>query len=74
MYKPDSSVMHILQVLLRSGTELPTISGVADVRDAISQLASDVSVERNLLAAEVRMRMLCHLYAYGDGRPSQCIE
>lgn len=36
-------------------SQLPAISGVSDLREAISQLASDVSVEDNLLAAEV-----CH--------------
>jgi len=42
-----------LVVLLRSGSELPAISGVSDLREAIAQLAADVSVEDNLLAAEV---------------------
>jgi len=40
-------------VLLRQGSELPAIKGVSDLREAISQLAADVSVEDNLLAAEV---------------------
>jgi len=42
-----------LVVLLRNGSELPAISGVSDLRDAIQQLAADVSVEDNLIAAEV---------------------
>ena len=42
-----------LVVLLRSGSKLPDITGVGDLRDAISQLAGDVTVEDNLIAAEV---------------------
>jgi len=42
-----------LVVLLRSGQELPGISGVGDLREAVAQLASTVSVEDNLIAAEV---------------------
>jgi len=42
-----------LVVLLKSGTELPPITGTADLREAIASLAADVSVEDNLLAAEV---------------------
>jgi len=42
-----------LVVLLRDGSELPAISGVGDLREAIAALAADVSVQDNLLAAEV---------------------
>ena len=42
-----------LVVLLKSGIELPPITGTADLREAIASLAADVSVEDNLLAAEV---------------------
>uniref|UniRef100_A0A6T0A215 DUF1517 domain-containing protein n=1 Tax=Chrysotila carterae TaxID=13221 RepID=A0A6T0A215_CHRCT len=42
-----------LVVLLREGSELPAISGTPTLRDAIAQLAADVSVEDNLIAAEV---------------------
>ena len=42
-----------LVVLLKKGSSLPDISGVADMRSAISQLAADVAVDGNLLGAEV---------------------
>lgn len=42
-----------LVVLLRQGSELPSVSTAADLREAISALAADVSVEDNLLAAEL---------------------
>jgi len=42
-----------LVVLLKKGSGLPDISGVADLRSAISQLAADVAVDGNLLGAEV---------------------
>ena len=42
-----------LVVLLRSGSKLPDITGVGDLRDAISQLAGEVTVADNLIAAEV---------------------
>jgi len=42
-----------LVVLLRSASPLPEITGVADLREAISSLAAEVSVEDNLIAAEV---------------------
>jgi uncharacterized membrane protein len=42
-----------LVVLLRSGTPLPDISGSADLREAIQTLAAEVSVEDNLMGAEL---------------------
>jgi len=42
-----------LVVLLRSGTALPAISSAADLREAIQSLAAEVSVEDNLLGAEL---------------------
>ena len=42
-----------LVVLLRDGRPLPPVSGASDLRDAIQQLAADVSVEDNLLGAEL---------------------
>uniref|UniRef100_A0A7S0QBA5 DUF1517 domain-containing protein n=1 Tax=Coccolithus braarudii TaxID=221442 RepID=A0A7S0QBA5_9EUKA len=42
-----------LVVLLRNGSELPEVTGVNELREAISQLAADVSIEDNLIAAEV---------------------
>merc|ERR1712060_20642 len=42
-----------LVVLLRSGQDLPTVTGISDLREAVSQLAAAVSVEDNLIAAEV---------------------
>ena len=42
-----------LVVLLRKGSSLPDISGTADMREAIAQLAADVAVDGNLLGAEV---------------------
>ena len=42
-----------LVVLLRSATPLKPISGVADLRDAVQSLAAEVSVDDNLLGAEV---------------------
>jgi len=42
-----------LVVLLREGSELQPITGTADLREAIAALAADVSVEGNLLGAEV---------------------
>jgi len=40
-------------VLLRSGSSLPDVATAGDLRDAIQTLAADVSVEDNLLGAEV---------------------
>ncbi len=42
-----------LVVLLRSGNSLPEITSVTSLRDAISQLAAEVTVEDNLLGAEL---------------------
>ena len=42
-----------LVVLLKKGSSLPEITGVGDMRTAISQLAADVAVDGNLLGAEV---------------------
>ena len=42
-----------LVVLLRSAKPLKPISGVADLRDAVQSLAAEVSVDDNLLGAEV---------------------
>ena len=42
-----------LVVLLRSGNSLPPITSVTSLRDAISQLAAEVTVEDNLLGAEL---------------------
>ena len=42
-----------LVVLLRNSPPLSSVSSVTDLREAISTLASEVSVEGNLLAAEV---------------------
>lgn len=40
-------------VLLRSGSSLPDIASSSDLRDAIQSLAAEVSVEDNLLGAEL---------------------
>jgi len=45
-----------LVVLLRSGSALPQISGATDLREAIQILAAEVSVQDNLLGAELRAR------------------
>ena len=42
-----------LVVLLREGRALPDITGTNDLRNAIQQLAADVSIEDNLLGAEL---------------------
>ena len=42
-----------LVVLLRKGSALPNISGSQDLREAIQTLAAEVSVEDNLLGAEL---------------------
>lgn len=42
-----------LVVLLRKGSSLPAISGASELRAAVQQLASEVSVADNLIAAEV---------------------
>jgi len=42
-----------LVILLREGKDLPAINGASDLREAISQIAADVGVEDNLLAAEL---------------------
>ena len=42
-----------LVVLLRSGTALPEISRASDLREALQTLAAEVSVEDNLLGAEL---------------------
>ena len=42
-----------LVVLVRSAKRLPDISTTADLREAIQSLAADVSVDDNLLGAEL---------------------
>ena len=42
-----------LVVLLRQGSTLPDISGATDLRQALQNLAAEVSVEDNLMGAEL---------------------
>lgn len=42
-----------LVVLLRNGAALPEISGTTDLREAIQTLAAEVSVDDNLMGAEL---------------------
>ena len=50
---PDPEQVATLVVLLRNSKPLGSISGVGDLREAIQSLAAAVSVEDNLIAAEV---------------------